>query len=177
MKPYPTNESMKFQEVIHASPADEQNRSMLQRRTLSSSFANIVVHCSLSKRSFSGFMSDICKSSKCIKTFTPHRGHYSHEWCMMPASFKSRQIMFMSGHRSEACLKTYNSNLSSQQKRSVSSCLSSITNPDRHLPSSAMSVLSGYSSESSVLSVNYLPTPDDCRPFLHVPHLSRLLTP
>ena len=53
---------------------------------------------------------------------------------MSDAGFQSRQIIFMSGHRSEM-LKTYNRK-SSQQKRSLSSCLSTITNPDRHLPSS-----------------------------------------
>jgi hypothetical protein len=84
----------------------------------------------LAKRTFSGFMADICKSSQCIKAYTPYCLRATAITAMSDAGFQSRQIMFMSGHRCEASLKTYNRNLTSQQKHSVSSCLSTVTNPD-----------------------------------------------
>lgn len=66
----------------------------------------------LAKRSFSGFMSDICKSSKCMNTYTPHCLRATSITAMSDQGFESRQIMYMSGHRCEASLKTYNRHLS-----------------------------------------------------------------
>lgn len=86
----------------------------------------------LAKRSFSGFMSDICKSSKCMNTYTPHCLRATSITAMSDQGFESRQIMYMSGHRCEASLKTYNRHLSDEQKRSVSSCLSNVTNPNHN---------------------------------------------
>lgn len=80
----------------------------------------------LAKRSFSGFMSAISKSSKCMNTYTPYCLRATSVTAMSDQEFKSRQIMDMSGHRCEASLKTYNRYLSDEQKRS---CLSNVTNP------------------------------------------------
>lgn len=46
------------------------------------------------------------------------------------AGFQARHIMFMSGHRCDASLKTYNRNMSVDQKRKASSVLATIGNPD-----------------------------------------------
>ena len=95
----------------------------------------------LSKRTFSGFMADISKSAKCSGIYTPHCLRATAITAMSEAGFEARQIMFMSGHRSESSLSSYNRTLSNEQKLSVSSCLSSITHPnsEKQLTSSNVS--------------------------------------
>ena len=78
----------------------------------------------LAKKTFSGFMSDVCKSAKCTKTYTSH--------CLRATAITAmsdREIMYMSGHRHEDSLKTYNRELSNDQKKSMSLCLSLLTHP------------------------------------------------
>lgn len=68
-------------------------------------------------------------ASKCMKNYTPH---CLRATAMNDQGFESRQIMFISGHRCEASLETYNLHLSDEQKRSVSSCFSNVTNPSQN---------------------------------------------
>lgn len=60
----------------------------------------------LSKRTFSGFMADISKSAKCSGIYTPHCLRATAITAMSEAGFEARQIMFMSGHRSESSLSS-----------------------------------------------------------------------
>lgn len=84
----------------------------------------------LQKQSFRGFMRDICKSAKCQITYTPHCLRATAIYSKYDAGFQARHIMFMSGHRCDASLKTYNRNMSVDQKRKASSVLATIGNPD-----------------------------------------------
>ena len=86
-------------------------------------------------------MADISKSAKCSGIYTPHCLRATAITAMSEAGFEARQIMFMSGHRSESSLSSYNRTLSNEQKLSVSSCLSSITHPnsEKQLTSSNVS--------------------------------------
>lgn len=60
----------------------------------------------LQKQSFRCFMKDISKSAKCQNSYTPHCLRATAISAMNDAGFEARQIMFMSGHRSEASLKS-----------------------------------------------------------------------
>ena len=135
-------------------------------------------------------MSDICKSSKNIKTYTLHMQHrtdHSHEWCRFPVTpdhlyvgASKRDVvglMLKTYNRKKPITEIYRVNRSVQWAHVCQQLQIQTVTYLRLLCQFPGSVLSGDSSASSVLSVNYLPTPDDCRPFLHVPHLSLLLTP
>ena len=87
-------------------------------------------HLNLSKRTFSRFMADISKSAKCSGIYTPHCLRATAITGMNEAGFETRQIMFISGHRSESSLSSYNRTFSNEQKLIVSPCLSSITHSD-----------------------------------------------
>ena len=125
----------------------------------------------LSKRTFSGFMADISKSAKCSGIYTPHCLRATAITAMSEAGFEARQIMFMSGHRSESSLSSYNRTLSNEQKLSVSSCLSSITHPnsEKQLTSSNVSntvtckeqenAIVPLQTSAEVLSVDYQNSP------------------
>lgn len=51
---------------------------------------------------------------------------------MSDEGFKTRQIMYMSGHRNEASIRSYNKDYSSDQKQSISSDLSSVASGQNH---------------------------------------------
>lgn len=84
----------------------------------------------LQKQSFSGFMRDICKSAECQNSYTPHFLRATAISSMNDAGSQARHIMFMSGHRFQASMKTYNRNISVDQKRKASSGLATISNPN-----------------------------------------------
>lgn len=85
----------------------------------------------LAKRTFTNFMSDISKSSGLRKWYTPHCLRATAIQAMNDSGFESRHIMFMSGHRSEASLKSYSRNPSSDQKRALSTALSNVVLPNQ----------------------------------------------
>lgn len=80
----------------------------------------------LVKRTFANFMADICKAANCNKKYTAHCLRATAIQFMSDAGFQARHIMFMSGHRSEASLRSYSRNMSTEQKKSISSTLSAV---------------------------------------------------
>ncbi|KAH3720786.1 hypothetical protein DPMN_063690 [Dreissena polymorpha] len=48
---------------------------------------------------------------------------------MNDAGYEARQIMFMSGHRNEASIRSYNRGCNITQKKSMSNTLSALTEP------------------------------------------------
>ncbi|XP_052798221.1 uncharacterized protein LOC128230197 [Mya arenaria] len=78
----------------------------------------------LSKRSYSSFMADICKASKITGWYTAHSVRATAIQAMNDSGFEARHIMFMSGHRNEASLKSYCRAPSDVQKKELSSTLS-----------------------------------------------------
>ena len=80
----------------------------------------------LAKRTYSGFMTDICKHAKCSKVYTAHCLRATSIQAMNDAGHELRHIMFMTGHKNEASIRSYNRHCSVQQKKSLSSTLSHI---------------------------------------------------
>ncbi|XP_069140542.1 uncharacterized protein [Argopecten irradians] len=77
----------------------------------------------LAPRTFVGFMPEICKHSG-VKKYTAHCLRATAITAMNDSGFEARHIMFMSGHRSEAAIRSYNRTCSNQQKKSLSNTLS-----------------------------------------------------
>ncbi|KAK3102382.1 hypothetical protein FSP39_010963 [Pinctada imbricata] len=81
----------------------------------------------LSKRSFGEFLPDICKAAGTSKRYTSHSLRATAIQCLNDAGMEARHIMYMSGHRNESSIRSYNRNVSSGQKRALSSTLSTLT--------------------------------------------------
>ena len=77
----------------------------------------------LSQRGFGNFMRDIAKSSNCVENYTPHCLRATAIQLMNDAGHEARHIMFMSGHRSEASIRSYNREFSTKQKKELSMTL------------------------------------------------------
>lgn len=87
---------------------------------------------SLGVSTFRNFLPDICKQSGCSKRYTSHCLRATAIQAMSDEGFKTRQIMYMSGHRNEASIRSYNKDYSSDQKQSISSDLSSVASGQNH---------------------------------------------
>ena len=81
---------------------------------------------SLGKTSFKSFMADICKYANCSQKYTAHCIRATSIQAMNDAGFEARQIMFMTGHRNEASIRSYNRDCSTHQKKSISTTLSAV---------------------------------------------------
>jgi hypothetical protein len=55
----------------------------------------------LAKRTYSGFMTDLCKQAKCSKFYTAHCLRATAIQAMSDAGHELRHIMFMTGHKHE----------------------------------------------------------------------------
>ena len=75
----------------------------------------------LAKRTYSGFMTDICTNAICSKVYTAHCLRATSIQAMNDAGHQLRHIMFMIGHKNEAPIRSYN-----RQKKSLSSTHSCI---------------------------------------------------
>jgi hypothetical protein len=62
----------------------------------------------LSKRSFGNFLGDICKAAKVQNHYTPHCLRATAIQCLSDEGFEARQIMYMSDHKCESSLRSYN---------------------------------------------------------------------
>ena len=71
-------------------------------------------------------MPDICKQSKTANKYTAHCLRATAIQRMSDAGLETRQIMFMSGHRNEASVRSYSRDCSAQQKLSMSTILSDV---------------------------------------------------
>ena len=78
-------------------------------------------------------MTDICKNSKLSKSYTPHCLRATAIQAMNDLGFSSRHIIFMSGHRCEASLKSYSRNPSAQQKKHLAPPFPRSLNPTVHI--------------------------------------------
>lgn len=83
----------------------------------------------LAKRTFANFLADICKSASVTKSYTPHCLRATAIQFLNDEGFEARHIMFMTSHKSESSLRSYNRNVSTTQKKSLSSSLSAIALP------------------------------------------------
>lgn len=81
----------------------------------------------LKARTFTNFMADICKASKCSTIYTAHCLRATAITAMNDAGFEARHIMFMSGHRNEGSIRSYNRSVSSNQKLKISNALSTLS--------------------------------------------------
>ena len=85
---------------------------------------------SLAKRSFEKFMKSISVSAKLSQHYTGHCLRATAIQRMNDAGFEARHKMFMSGHKNEASIRSYNRGCSITQKKSLSSTLSALTDPN-----------------------------------------------
>ena len=60
---------------------------------------------------------------------------------MNDVGFELRHIMFMSGHKNQASVRSYNRNCSDEQKKQISNALATITNKHDELPNVETPVL------------------------------------
>ena len=109
---------------------------------------------------YSKFMKDICRNANCSKPYTAHCLRATAIQAMNDAGFELRHIMFMSGHKNESSVRSYNRNCSDEQKKQISNALATITNKPDELPNDAgfelphIMFMSGHKTESSVRSYN-----------------------
>ena len=80
----------------------------------------------LAKPTYSGFMTDLCKQAKCSTIYTAHCLCATAIQAMGDAGYELRHIMFMTGHKNEASIRSYNRHCSVQQKKSLSATLSRV---------------------------------------------------
>lgn len=83
----------------------------------------------LAKRTFARFMSEICRTTRTESKYTAHCLRATSVQQFSDMGFKARHIMYVSNHRSESSLRSYNTKLSTEQKKSFSCALLSLTNP------------------------------------------------
>ncbi|KAK3108815.1 hypothetical protein FSP39_016314 [Pinctada imbricata] len=77
----------------------------------------------LSKKGFSSFMRDVVKAADLTESYTPHCLRATAIQKMNDAGHEARYIMYMSGHRSESSLRSYNRECSTKQKKDLSMTL------------------------------------------------------
>lgn len=83
----------------------------------------------LAKRSYLHFLSDICKASRVETMYTPHCLRATAIQHLNDEGYEARHIMFMSNHKNESSLRSYNRTVSTFQKKSLSTSLAAITHP------------------------------------------------
>ena len=76
---------------------------------------------------FSRFMGDISRNARCSKPYTAHCLRATAIQGMSDAGYELRHIMYMSGHRNESSVRSYNRGCSEMQKKSISATLSSLS--------------------------------------------------
>lgn len=85
----------------------------------------------LAKRTFANFLKEICIAAGVKKNYTPHCLRATSITYLNDSGFEARHIMFMSNHKNESSLRSYNRSVSSNQKKSLSSTLSSMASASR----------------------------------------------
>nr|XP_022306586.1 uncharacterized protein LOC111112973 [Crassostrea virginica] len=85
----------------------------------------------LSKRTFASFLGEICTAAGVQKKYTPHCLRATAITYLNDSGFEARHIMFMSNHKNESSLRSYNRSVSSNQKKSLSKTLSSMASASR----------------------------------------------
>lgn len=82
---------------------------------------------SLGKNTFRNFLPDISKQAGCSQRYTAHCLRATAIQSLSNAGFETRQIMYMSGHRNEASVRSYARDFTTIQKQSISNVLSETT--------------------------------------------------
>ncbi|CAG2242190.1 unnamed protein product [Mytilus edulis] len=82
---------------------------------------------SVKQYQFSRFMGDISRNAGCSRLYTAHCLRATAIQAMNDAGFELRHIMYMSGHKNESSVRSYNRGCSVLQKESLSETLSSIS--------------------------------------------------
>ena len=82
-------------------------------------------------------MKDISKAAGLSKVYTGHCLRATAIQHLNDEGYEARHIMFMSDHRNEGSLRSYNSKVSSTQKKNLSSTLSKIMDPPTNQPPSS----------------------------------------
>ena len=81
---------------------------------------------SMSKRTFAGFLNDICNAAGLKTRYTAHCLRATAIQHLSDKGYAARHIMFMSSHKSEASLKSYSRTVSANQKRDLSDSLAGV---------------------------------------------------
>ena len=84
----------------------------------------------LSLNTFKNFMKDVSKSAGCQNHYTAHCIRATCIQNLSDAGIETRKIMYWSGHRNEASVRSYSRDISTNQKQTISSVLSSTANVD-----------------------------------------------
>jgi hypothetical protein len=71
-------------------------------------------------------MTDLCKQAKCSKIYTAHCLRATAIQAMNDAGHELRHIMFMTGHKNETSIRSYNHHCSVQRTKSLSATLSRV---------------------------------------------------
>jgi len=82
---------------------------------------------SVKQYQFSHFMSDISRNADCSRLYTPHCLRPTDIQGMNDAGYEIRHIMYMSGHKNEGSVRSYNRDCSSTQKKAMSDSLQLIS--------------------------------------------------
>jgi hypothetical protein len=75
---------------------------------------------------FSKFMPDVSRNGECSRRYTAHCLRSTAIQGLNDQGFELRHIMFMSGHRNEASVRSYNRECSNDQKHRVSTAIARI---------------------------------------------------
>ncbi|XP_052688916.1 histone-lysine N-methyltransferase SETDB1-B-like isoform X2 [Crassostrea angulata] len=94
----------------------------------------------LHKRTFSKFIGEICAAAGVERKYTPQCLQVTARTYLNLPKFEARHLLFMSNHRNESSLKTYNRSLSSHQKKCTSSNLSPMAPASSSSPSTIVYV-------------------------------------
>jgi hypothetical protein len=111
---------------LHINKTDPKAKSLFNRcvKDLRAQYSVWYTNQPLPMRTYSGFMTDICKNAKCSKVCTAHCLRATSIQAMNDAGQELRHIMLMTGHKNEASIRSCNWHCSVQ--KSLSSTLSRI---------------------------------------------------
>ena len=79
-------------------------------------------------------MAELCKVAGVKKHYTAHCLRATAIQHLNDVGYQARHILFMSSHKNESSLRSYNRAVSTSQKKSLSSTLSAMTNEVVHDP-------------------------------------------
>lgn len=124
---------------------------------------------------FSRFMADVSKNASCGEIYTAHCLRATAIQAMSDAGFETRHIMYMSGHRNEASVRSYSRDCSTLQKQSMSDTLS-ILSTGRASTATSMPLAVQNKPPVNVISSSAALAVPDPRPLNHVNSMNTALS-
>ncbi|KAK3089650.1 hypothetical protein FSP39_005342 [Pinctada imbricata] len=111
---------------------------------------------------FTKFMPDISRNAGCTRNYTAHCLRATTIQALNDDGFEIRHIMFMSGHRNEASVRSYNRECSTEQKHSLSKALARVSRPEANhsVPQRRTTNLSGPTSTAPAPPTSAMETSD-----------------